>query len=46
MWERRVLRPMELGELFNEAFETTQVRVWIDLALLAFFGGAVLLLKP
>lgn len=42
----RILNKVGHRKLFSEAFDAPERRVWIDLAMLAAFGGAVLLLKP
>jgi len=42
----RIANKIVFRNLFTEAFETTDERVWIDVGLLALFGGAVFLLRP
>lgn len=42
----RVLNKLAFMGKFAQAFDTPLSRVWTDIALLAFFGLAVLFLKP
>jgi hypothetical protein len=42
---RIVNKFLSMGE-FTQAFNASTTRIWTDLVLLAFFGAAVLLLRP
>lgn len=42
---RVVNKFLSMGE-FTQAFNASMTRVWTDVVLLAFFGAAVLLLRP
>jgi hypothetical protein len=42
----RVVNKLAFMGKFAQAFDAPVQRIWIDIALLAFFGLAVLLLKP
>jgi hypothetical protein len=42
----RVVNKIAFMGKFSQAFDATPARVWLDIGLLAFFGLAVLVLKP
>jgi hypothetical protein len=42
----RILNKLVFADLFTTAFAAPPYRAWLDIAMLAAFGGTVLLLKP
>jgi hypothetical protein len=46
LYALRIANKVGHQELYKEAFQATDQRILTDVLMLAFFGGAVLLLKP
>jgi len=46
LYALRILNKLVFADLFTTAFAAPPYRTWLDIAMLAAFGGGVLLLKP